>query len=152
MSFHITLRGGIFAGLGLLGLAACAVPVALNFGDNSSEYANDGECDDPRFIGAGMATSLNQANTEADATDCRTLFNSGRVELVSVAAGKAATQCDAIRYGDDTSEWANDGECDDPRFMGPGASSIMLASDLFKDAKDCRATCDAGLVWLRTAQ
>ena len=28
-----------------------AVTAAIDFGDNSSEWANDGECDDPRFAG-----------------------------------------------------------------------------------------------------
>ena len=35
--------------------------------------------------------------------------------LPLVAAAQSA-DIDAIDFGDDTSMWANDGECDDPRF------------------------------------
>ena len=45
----------------LLGIALCAITVApafaapkFSFGDDTGSYANDGECDDPRFSGPGM--------------------------------------------------------------------------------------------------
>ncbi|MEO0359219.1 MAG: hypothetical protein AAF386_13205, partial [Pseudomonadota bacterium] len=72
-------------------------------------------------------------------------------KMVSEAAGRAATQCDAIDFGNNSSTFARDGECDDPRFDGPGTDSIMLRSDLLSDAKDCRAACNAGQIWLRVA-
>ncbi len=52
----------------------------------------------------------------------------------------------AIDFGDDSSFWANDGECDDPRFAGPGASSYMDENDLYRDATDCQILYDQGLV------
>lgn len=58
-----------------------------------------------------------------------------------------ATQ--SIAWGDDSSQWANDDECDDPRFEGPGASSIMLDEDLMHDATDCRELHEAGRIQLK---
>ncbi|MGB0798116.1 MAG: hypothetical protein ACPGRD_02190 [Planktomarina sp.] len=135
------------------GLLVCtiAAPVwAVEFGDDSSDYSNDGECDDRRFMGLGMATGLDVDDNFHDASDCRKLFDGGVIKLVSESAGRAATQCDVIEFGDNTSEWANDAECDDPRFDGPGVDSIILISDLLSDARDCRSQCNKGNAWLRT--
>lgn len=52
----------------------------------------------------------------------------------------------AIEFGDDTSEWANDGECDDPRFVGTGVSANLSIADVMRDASDCRAMVEAGYV------
>ncbi len=54
-----------------------------------------------------------------------------------------------IDFGDDSSEWANDGECDDPRFQGEGVASILIDADLYRDATDCRDLYDRGLIDLR---
>lgn len=54
--------------------------------------------------------------------------------------------CSAVNYGNDSSQWAFDNECDDPRFYGPGTDGILLSSDAFRDATDCRNLCFAGLV------
>jgi hypothetical protein len=54
--------------------------------------------------------------------------------------------CSAINYGNDSSTWAFDNECDDPRFYGPGTATILLDSDMFRDATDCRNLCYAGLI------
>ncbi len=53
-------------------------------------------------------------------------------------------------WGDNTSQWANDGDCDDPRFTGPMAHSILLPEDAMHDANDCRALYDEGKVHLRS--
>jgi hypothetical protein len=58
-------------------------------------------------------------------------------------------ECAAIDFGDDTSEWAKDNECDDPRFTGIGVDEILNAEDQSHDAADCRALCEAGEIWLR---
>ena len=51
----------------------------------------------------------------------------------------------SIDYGDDTSTWANDGECDDLRFTGDYASEmIYLTEDIGHDANDCRAAVRKG--------
>ena len=52
-----------------------------DFGDDSSEWARDGECDDPRFEGEGSADTLLDANAYHDATDCRTLLGQGRISV-----------------------------------------------------------------------
>lgn len=54
----------------------------ISFGDNQSSWANDGECDDPRFTGSGMAGSTNEEDRLHDATDCRTLYQTGSISLI----------------------------------------------------------------------
>jgi len=51
-----------------------------------------------------------------------------------------------IDFGDDSSQWAHDGECDDPRFSGPGSAAELAEADYFRDASDCRAAVAAGTV------
>lgn len=55
----------------------------------------------------------------------------------------------SIEWGDNTSRWANDGECDDPRFAGPGMADTLLDADRFHDAEDCRQLYRAGQIYLR---
>ena len=124
----------------------------IDFGDDSSEWANDGECDDPRFSGTGSAAELVDADIRKDATDCRAAFAAGTVTLVEAGSTPAditiASPIDAIDFGDDSSEWANDGECDDPRFKGEGSAEELLDADIRKDATDCKAAYEAGTVSL----
>ncbi len=101
-----------------LGLMTAPLHAQPDFGDNTSRWANDGECDDPRFEGEGAADTLLDDDRGHDATDCRKLFNAGRIALRSPAANTN----DAVDFGDDSSEWARDGECDDPRFQGDGSA------------------------------
>jgi len=61
----------------------------------------------------------------------------------------ADTDSSGIDFGDDSSQWANDDECDDPRFEGPGVHSILLDEDLLADATDCRTLFEAGQITLR---
>jgi hypothetical protein len=53
----------------------------LVFGDDESKWALDGECDDPRFAGEGMAGTLVDADRFHDATDCRSLYEGGAITL-----------------------------------------------------------------------
>ncbi|SEQ25854.1 hypothetical protein SAMN05428969_2440 [Devosia sp. YR412] len=129
----------------------------IDFGDDSSHWANDGECDDPRFAGTGSAQELEDVDIAKDATDCRTAFEAGTVTLAgegdiptSPSDIAIATPINAINFGDDSSEWANDGECDDPRFTGTGSADELLDADISKDATDCRAAYEAGTVTLAT--
>ena len=117
----------------------------IDFGDDTSDWANDGECDDPRFTGEGAAEELIDADRMHDATDCQAAFEAGTVTLKSDTASDAS----AIDFGNDSSEWANDGECDDPRFEGDGAWSDASNADILKDASDCRAAYEAGTVTLK---
>ena len=55
---------------------------AIDFGDDESAWANDGECDDSRFRGDGMSDTLLDDDRGHDATDCRGLFESGRISLM----------------------------------------------------------------------
>ena len=119
----------------------------IDFGDDSSEWANDGECDDPRFQGSAMATTLEDADIGRDATDCRTAFEAGTITL----ADTGDADSDAIDFGDDSSEWANDQECDDPRFVGPGMASNPSDSDIRRDATDCRNAYEDGTITLASA-
>ena len=54
----------------------------IQWGDDNGDFANDGECDDKRFDGAGMtSTPLLDSDIKHDATDCRTAFQQGRLAL-----------------------------------------------------------------------
>ncbi|HEY5622480.1 MAG TPA: hypothetical protein VIV14_01885 [Gammaproteobacteria bacterium] len=112
------------------------VPDGIDYGDDSSTWAFDGECDDPRFEGDGMASVLLDDDAYADATDCARLVGQGRIHL----------RTDAFDFGDDSSTWAHDGECDDPRFEGEGMASYLIDSDRFHDATDCRNLFDQGRI------
>jgi hypothetical protein len=141
------------AGLSAPGLAQTG---DVDFGDDTSEWANDGECDDPRFTGTGMAGELEDADIGKDATDCRTLFEAGSISLAESEAPTPGTPTVAaeteIDFGDDTSEWANDGECDDPRFAGTGMASELEDADIGKDATDCRTLFEDGSISLAEGQ
>ncbi len=119
---------------------------AIDFGDDTGEWSKDGECDDPRFVGSGMASELVDADLLKDATDCRTAYEAGTITLKDGPAAAADVAATEIDFGDDSSRWAKDGECDDPRFKGRGSASELVDSDLFKDATDCQAAYDAGTV------
>lgn len=135
----------------ILWAAAVAAPAqqSIDFGDDSGEFARDGECDDRRFFGATMASALSLTEIGRDATDCRRGFEAGTLELWDMAAARAATDCAATTFGDDSSEFARDGECDDIRFEGIGAAALLLPGDTFRDATDCRRLCEFGVLFLR---
>ncbi len=128
--------------------------LAIEFGNDTSEWANDGECDDPRFGGPGMANVLLDEDIGRDANDCRYLFNRGDIYLLSAGGGKASPIVSGggknagDLFGNNSSEWANDGECDDPRFGGSGMAAILLDEDTGRDANDCRNLYNAGSIYL----
>ena len=125
------------------------LPSGLPMGDDGGPHALDGECDDRRFAGPGMATSLHWENAGRDATDCAARLADGTVTPWSAPAARAATNCEFIPFGDDGGGYALDGACDDPRFEGPGTSPVMVPGDLRRDASDCRRLCEMGVVALR---
>lgn len=120
---------------------ATIVQGPINFGTNESKWANDGECDDPRFEGQDTDLSLLTDNRGADASDCLMLYNAGEIRLAGINPDTGA-----IDFGDDASEYARDGECDDPRFTGPGTplNYTLLVEDRGHDATDCRTLYEAG--------
>jgi hypothetical protein len=87
-----------------------------------------------------------------DASDCAALEAEGKVTIRTVyspqyAAG-APYNSSGIDFGDNRSDYADDEQCDDPRFEGPGAAVVLLESDLRHDANDCRAAYESGTVML----
>lgn len=68
-------------------LAGQTAPEASDFGDDSSMYANDGECDDTRFVGdrGTGAWTANGDHVGRDATDCRNLLNAGWIRWPTVS-------------------------------------------------------------------
>lgn len=132
---------------------------SINFGNNESNYAFDGECDDPRFEGDGMALILDDDDLFKDAFDCQQLMENGRISL-KVGADKGATTegpkkgstnttAQGIDFGADTSLWANDDVCDDPRFVGEGMASSLSDTNIRRDATDCKTAFDAQTIRLR---
>ncbi|MFL2545797.1 MAG: pre-peptidase C-terminal domain-containing protein [Candidatus Rariloculaceae bacterium] len=119
----------------------------IDFGDDSGDWAHDGECDDPRFAGIGVASILLDEDLRRDASDCRDLFNEGRIHLA--VAASASVNSDGIDFGDDSSTWTFDGECDDPRFEGDGMASVLLDEDAYSDATDCQSLVQQGRITLR---
>ncbi len=123
-----------------LSLANPAFAQSINFGDDSSQWANDGECDDGRFTGPGLtSTPLLQDDVLADATDCKMAYQAGQLTLAGVSSDGT------IDFGNDAGDWSNDGECDDMRFAGPGMTTTpLLQDDIMRDASDCRDAFAAG--------
>ncbi len=55
----------------------------INFGEDSGDFTNDDECDDPRFKGPGMtSTPLMEEDELADASDCRAAYERGELALI----------------------------------------------------------------------
>jgi hypothetical protein len=69
--------------------------------------------------------------------------------LLILVAALAAPVHAQVDFGADSSTWAADGECDDPRFTGDGMADVLLDEDRYADASDCRALFEAGSIRLR---
>lgn len=137
-------------------LAFTITPMALaqdasgiDFGDDSGSWTEDGECDDPRFVGEGMAGSTSQADLFKDATDCKALFESGDIRFSDKQYDPDLTVVDGTDLGDDSYRWANDGECDDARFEGDGMAITPHLEAIKKDRSDCSYGFQTGTLTLR---
>jgi hypothetical protein len=135
----------------LLAFLAIAAPAhakdTIEFGDDTSSFANNDECDDPRFEGEGMASILIAGDRGHDATDCASGVKAGKIRFqpLPAFAGEGPTPTfDEIEFGDDASSFANDGNCDDRRFGGRIMAEILIDSDIRHDASDCRAGMEQG--------
>ncbi len=126
------------------------LPAGFDFGDNSSVWAYDNECDDPRFD-YGWGSDFDPTHMGRDAADCQSEYEAGFVKL---AAGGGDIELpvkpaiDTIDFGTDEGDFANDGECDDPRFNGSNAAYTEEDTYQMKDATDCRASYEAGTIRL----
>jgi hypothetical protein len=121
------------------------------FGDDSNFYANDGECDDLRFTGAGMSAKPTPEGIQADATDCMASWRAKRIEKSDELDVNGYLIKDGIAFGDDSGQFANDNECDDPNFSGKGVATGSLRENAGKDRSDCLAGFEAGTVKLAPA-
>ena len=135
---------------------AVAAVQHVDFGDDGSQFAKDGECDDKRFSGPGMTgTPLLDSDVGHDATDCRASFSQNRLTMGAAAAPSAsgsyaASGVNHVMWGDDASKFSRDGECDDKRFEGQGLTDTpLLDSDVKHDATDCRTAFAQGRLTLR---
>ncbi len=157
------------------GSASSPVP---DFGDDNGMFANDGECDDVRFAGPEMtSTGFLDSDIGHDASDCKAAFETGGIyvrgpgdtsmeELLSSDSAASLFEdfdpsaeyddppangilFNGVNFGDDASEWANDDECDDPRFSGGGMTdTTLVAADAYHDATDCLAAWKTGALQL----
>jgi hypothetical protein len=92
-----------------------------------------GGCD--KFMGGGGAAAPNPSPTVSAAPP------------QPLAAIPTPTPASAVTvdFGDDASKYSRDGECDDPRFGGPGMTDTpLLDSDIRHDASDCRSAFSQG--------
>ncbi|WP_068302595.1 serine protease [Pararhodobacter sp. CCB-MM2] len=112
-----SIRLGLALGAALMAMA----PTLASAQANTCHWANDNECDEPRYNGTGACEN------GTDANDCRTEAAAWQRLM------DAVPQDIRLQLGDDTCRWANDRECDDIRFGGTGACTPGT------DASDCRA-------------
>ena len=123
----------------------------FDFGDDSSEYSNDNECDDMRFTGPGMTeTPLLLEDIGADASDCRAAFFERTIRPHPLFLEPKSPR--DIVWGDDAGEYPRDGECDDLRFTGYYAAAMeFFSNNVGHDATDCRGLFARGVARWRGA-
>jgi hypothetical protein len=101
-----------------------------------------------------MASFTVEGGLQHDANDCENLYRQGGLtflegEMIDPNAAVTAFIANAeIDFGNNSSEWSDDGECDDPRFSGHGVAAVTDPSDVGQDANDC-ALVYAGWAQLR---
>ncbi|MCS6762193.1 MAG: hypothetical protein MO846_09575 [Candidatus Devosia symbiotica] len=147
-------RAAFDLGIISLGSAGARPAASFDYGSDTSAYANDGECDDPRFERPSTDKKLLAEDMMADASDCQSLQAQGQVSIRTIYSPEYAASApydgSGIAFGDDSSSYSNDGECDDPRFEEPSTASALLESDSAHDATDCRTTYEGGMVCCTT--
>ncbi len=108
----------------------------IDFGNDTGDYANDGDCDDARFFTDGEDWNYKRQHVMHDATDCRAKVDEGNLSLI-------------LDFGDNSGEYADDGTCDDVRFEGEGRSILNTDSHIKTDSADCIAAFQTGTISLR---
>ena len=136
----------ILAGLSL-SPTATAQGSDINYGADDGNYANDGECDDPRFIGPGTTADVDWTSAGRDATDCRQAVKHNTARYRFDPLNLILTDCDSVEFGHDSSDYANDLTCDDPRFLSFTAPGITVPQNVGKDATDCKQACSLSLLY-----
>ena len=144
----ITLYPGLRARLRQAG--APYDTAGVDFGDDTSATATTANATIRGSLGRASPTVLDD-DTLHDATDCKAASRPApRPEDGAARGAPDATECRSeIRpstFGDNASEYANDNECDDPRFIGEGWTRCCWHADIEHDATDCRALVDAGKI------
>ncbi|MYD86624.1 MAG: hypothetical protein F4137_23350 [Acidobacteria bacterium] len=76
------------------------------------------------------------------------------VTVFVLFAVTVAAQVQPGDFGDDTSRYANDGVCDDTRFVGDrGEGAVTFPGNhVMRDATDCRTLIDERRIWWRTPE
>lgn len=118
--------------------------MAAQYADDSCRWANDNECDEPRY-----GSTTNACVDGSDTTDCGGVLTVGGV--VSAFGNQTETPRVSVddlmallpqgvrtALGDDSCQYANDHECDDAAYGGTGACQAGT------DATDCRALAIGG--------
>jgi hypothetical protein len=119
----------------------------VDYGDNSGPYVDDAECDDRRFTGSGVAFRPSRENTRRDAHDCHAAVLAGTASFEGELPPLFEGAFEGVDLGDNTGPYADDGECDDPRFRGPGMATPPFSPDLEgHDAADCQYHLARGFV------
>tara|TARA_R110002074_G_scaffold1925_14_gene11651 strand:+ start:889 stop:2226 length:1338 start_codon:yes stop_codon:yes gene_type:complete len=116
----------LLAAIMLALLAAFGTAAPAQAQANTCQWANDNECDEPRYNGTGACQN------GTDANDCRAEASAWQRLLDAVPSPIRG------QLGTDSCRWANDNECDDPNFGGTGACQPGT------DATDCRALAIGG--------
>lgn len=88
----------------------------IEFGDDLSTWAGDGECDDPRFAGQGAADTLLETDKYHDASDCAAAWIAGTVRLGREPGGAANDEAGAVLQEPMTLQNAGTLAAGDPMF------------------------------------
>jgi hypothetical protein len=148
-------------------VAAVAIPAyqeyqlraaGLDGGNDSCEWANDGECDEPDVCASGTDTTDCAAASDGDSC---IFANDGECDEPDVcASGTDTTDCRGtpaidVPGGPDSCVWANDGECDEPDVCASGTdttdcsaaprgpdSCSLAGNDHCDEPMDCRIGTD----------
>lgn len=87
-------------------------------------------------------------SVDDNGADVRLIITESGAPWGGGATGSTSISSGGIEFGDNASDYAHNGECDDPRFGGPGAAATLLESDRGRDASDCRALFERGQIAL----
>ncbi len=116
----------LFFCLAVLMAPLSAAGQGIDFGDDSGNYSNDSECDDPRFEGPGAYPGSLEDEAFRDASDCRMLFDSGQVQFVGNGPCRMAPYIHPSYLQDGTVEYVADGVICWEIFSPPPGGEIWL--------------------------